>query len=257
MKIGSLFLVAALSAVTAIPARAQNNEPPPAGAILDLNGTPIPGGGNGSTFQTYTVDFTGVLTNTAITFAFRDDPAFEIFENASVVNLTTSSGNLLTNGNFSGAVGTGVFAGIPIGWQYAVYGAAIGGGAVRGPGVGGTCPTTGTTRCWDDGTVQAYDAISQTISTTVGDLYQISFSLAENSDCSAFGGPPCDFQDLSTNGVVTYAAPGTGGNGIDVLAYAQAGLPAPGNIPEPGTLVLFGTGMIGVAGTLRRKLIRK
>src|SRR5208282_4898773 len=101
-----------------------NNDPPPAGAILDLNGTPIPGGGN-DTYQQYSVGFTANVASTAITFAFREDPAFISFADVSVVDLTTPSGNLLTNGDFSG--GTYTDNGndsAPDGWTYAnQYGA--------------------------------------------------------------------------------------------------------------------------------------
>ncbi|HEX3544472.1 MAG TPA: hypothetical protein VHT31_08100, partial [Candidatus Acidoferrum sp.] len=45
-----------------------NNNPPPAGAIKDLNGTPVPGGGN-RTYQEYSVDFVANIENTAITIA--------------------------------------------------------------------------------------------------------------------------------------------------------------------------------------------
>jgi hypothetical protein len=196
-----------------------NNNPPPAGAILDLSGTPVPGGGNG-TYQMYTVNFTAALSNTAITFAFREDPAFISFANASVTDLTTPGGNLLTNGNFSG----GTYLdnqnpSTPVGWTYAnMYGATFGGGVVSGCGVGGAG------NCWYDGAVQAYDAISQTIPTTPGDVYQISFSVADNSGCG------CSFSDVSTNGNTT----GTGGNGINVTVYAQAGLP-PASFSLPGT----------------------
>jgi hypothetical protein len=100
------------------------NNPPPAGAILDLSGSPIPGGGNG-TYQHYTVDFTATLTSTAITLAFRDDPAQVSVANVSVVNLTSPNGNLLVNGNFSqGPVGSNT----PTGWTYAnIFGVFAGG----------------------------------------------------------------------------------------------------------------------------------
>jgi uncharacterized repeat protein (TIGR01451 family) len=76
--------------------------------------------------------------------------------------------------------------------------------------------------CWYDGAVQAYDAISQTIPTIVGHVYQISFLVADNSSCSTDGGgPSCNFSDLSTNGDTT----DTQGNGINVTVYAQAGVP--------------------------------
>jgi hypothetical protein len=183
-----------------------NNNPPPVGAILDLSGTPIPG-----TYQSYTVNFTAAFNNTAITFAFRDDPAFISFSNPSVTDLTThGGGNLLTNPNFSGGTSTP--------WIYAnMYGATFGGAVTADCGVGGP-----GNYCWYDGAVQAYDAISQTIATTPGHQYQISFLVAENSGCGT-----CNFSDVSTNGDTT----DIGGNGINVTVYAQAGLP-------PATVVI-------------------
>jgi len=150
------------------------NVAPPTGAILDLNGTAIPGHGNGTTFQQYTVNFVANLTSTAITFAFREDPAFVSLEQVSVVDQTVPGANLLVNGDFSGAVYTNSGnSAAPVGWTYAnVYGASSGGevkSGCGGPQAGGLC--------WYDGAVQAYDAISQTIGTTVGHTYAISFFL--------------------------------------------------------------------------------
>jgi hypothetical protein len=197
-----------------------NNNPPPAGAILDLSGTPIPGGGN-QTYHMYSANFVANLNSTAITFAFRDDPAFISFSNASVTD-TAGGGNLLTNGDFSQGTYTNNGNNFtPNNWTYAnMYGATFGGGVVSGS----SCYGTGN--CWYDGAVQAYDAISQTIATTPGHQYQIAFSVAENSFCGT-----CNFSDLSTNGDQT----GTGGNGINVTVYAQAGLPAssPACTPDP------------------------
>ena len=174
-----------------------SNQPPPSGPILDLNGGVIPHG----TPQTYTVDFTASQSNTAVTFAFREDPAFVFLFNTSVVNLTTSSGNLLTNGGFSGGTYTdNGNSATPTGWTYAnIYGASAGGVVTS------SCEGYGS-HCWYDGAVQAYDAISQAISTTVGDQYQVSFSATDNSDLT-------DWSRVSTNGDVT----GTGGNGADIL----------------------------------------
>jgi uncharacterized repeat protein (TIGR01451 family) len=210
------------------------NEGPPVGAILDLSGTPIPGGGNG-TYQQYTVSFVAGLSNTAITFAFREDPAFISFANVSVVDTTTESGNLLFNGDFSKGTYTNNGNGLtPNGWTYAnIYG-AYAGGIVQSPG---SC-APGYPNCWYDGAVQAYDAISQTIATNVGDTYQIAFWVADNSGCRTDGVPPCNFSDLSTNGDTT----DTGGNGINVAVYAQAGLPPPPPQGETLTLTEFGQG---------------
>src|ERR1700722_20033997 len=81
---------------------AGNNNPPPAGAILDLAGMPVPH----ASPATYTVDFTANLADTSISLAFREDPAFFAVTDVSVTDLTHPSGNLLLNGDFSlGTVG--------------------------------------------------------------------------------------------------------------------------------------------------------
>ena len=197
---------------------AQNNDPPPAGAILDLANPaqPVP-----STYQRYSVTFPATVANTTITFAFREDPAYISFSNASVIDLTNpGGGNLLTNGDFSEGP---VYSNTPTGWTYAnQYGASAGGVVDSGCGQGESV------NCWYDGAVQAYDAISQTIATNVGDTYEISFWVDDNSGCG------CYFSDLSTNGDTTDPR----GNGIDVLVYAQAGLPPPG----PNTLTVTEAG---------------
>ena len=237
MERKTLFVGAALALAAAISAGAAQaqpfNQPPPAGAILDLNGQPIT-----NIDQGYSVEFTAALANTAITFAFRQDPAFLSFSNAALIDLTTSSGNLLVDGDFSGGtIGTSTATG----WTYAnIYGATYGGVVESGCGLA-------STNCWYDGAVQAYDAISQTVATNPGDVYQISFNL----NGGGFGNNPGFYSDLSTNGDIT----DTGGTGIDVLAYAQAGLPVAGTVPEPAAwaLMLVGFGSMGALLRARRR----
>ncbi|HEY2709933.1 MAG TPA: PEPxxWA-CTERM sorting domain-containing protein [Caulobacteraceae bacterium] len=232
VALASTAVTVALGLTAGAAQAGPSNLPPPAGAILDLNGSTIT-----NDQQQYAVNFSAGVANTAITFAFRQDPSFESFSGVSVVDLTNPGGNLILNGDFSNAtLGTSSAAD----WTYAnVYGADAGGIVASGCGVGGS-------NCWFDGAVQAYDAISQTIATTVGDTYQISFNLN--------GGVPDGgiYSSLSTSGDVT----GSDGNGIDVLAYAQAGLPPAGGVPEPATwaMALVGVGMIGGSlRTVRRK----
>ncbi len=218
---------------------APSNLPPPAGAILDLDGQVIPH--NSAAPQHYTVDFSAAVANTAITFAFREDPAFEFFSNASVVDLTNPSGNLLTNGNFlAGTVGSSNATG----WTYAnIYGATFG-GTLRAPSFCGA--GFGGSGCWYDGAVQAYDAISQTVGTNVGDTYQISFDLWDNSGLRTWS-------RLSTNGNVT----NTGGNGADVLVYAQDGLPPPGApAPVPGVGFAGLAALLALAGAAKVRSLR-
>jgi len=241
MKIRSLLLtVAAVSLAAFSSAHAQNN-PPPAGAILDLNGLPIPH----TSLQTYTVNFTATLTSTDITFAFREDPAFITFKNASVVEVGQST-NLLTNGDFSGGVHTenGNTA-VPDGWHYAnIFGATFGG--VVNPASGGACQGGGT--CWYDGAVQSYDAIDQTIATIIGHQYTISFQAIDNANPASNGEFLTNWSRLSTNGNTT----DTGGNAADITVYALAGLPAPG-VPEPSTWAMMLLGFAGLGFLAHRR----
>jgi dockerin type I repeat protein len=202
-----------------------SNNPPPVGAILDLNGTPVPGGGN-NTYQQYSVNFTASITNTAITIAFREDPAFISFSKASVTDVTTPSGELLVNGDFSqGTYNNNNNPLTPIGWTFAnEFGAAASGRVLSGCGVGAT-GAYGVGNCWFDGAVLAYDAISQTITTIVGHTYHISFWVADDSGCN------CNFSDLSGPGV----------NGINVTVYAQAGLPTRAGTTSGALLTINGT----------------
>jgi hypothetical protein len=89
---------------------AGNNNPPPAGAILDLAGMPVPH----DSPITYTVDFTANLAGTSISLAFREDPAFFAVTDVSVTDLTHPSGNLLLNGDFS----LGTVGGTPVDWTF-------------------------------------------------------------------------------------------------------------------------------------------
>jgi hypothetical protein len=181
-----------------------NNNPPPAGAILDLSGTPIPHG----TYKHYTVDFIAQLDQTAISFAFREDPSFEAFTNSSVTdNADPNSLNLLHNGDFSQGTHTddNGHAGTPNSWTYTnQYGATFSGVVHSGPGACGSYNS-----CWYDGSVEAYDLISQLIPTTVGHTYHISFFLIDYSG-------QANFSEVRT----------ATAQGINVTAYAQGGLPA-------------------------------
>ena len=217
----------------AIAAYSQVNEPPPVGTVIDqLTGQSIIG-----SFTTRTAGFVATASSTNLSFAIREDPAFLFLDNVSLVDMTTSSGNLLTNGDFElGVVGNSA----PVGWTYLnTFGASFGGLVTSGCGVGGSI-------CYDDGAVQAYDAITQAIATTAGDTYQLSYDYADScpGDCGNAGGVTV-YQPLSTNGDVT----DTGGNGRDLFVYAGA---LPVRAPEPGSLAVLGAGLVGF-GWLRRR----
>lgn len=254
----AFFSAAAAVFLTATAAGAAGiNNSPPAGAIIDLGGGETGTAAqtvnhNGDAPTTETVTFIAGSANTDITFALREDPAFLYLSNISLVNNTTSSGNLLINGNFAGGTYTSNGNNLaPIGWTFDnVYGAAASGV------VSSDCGSV-FAFCWVDGSVQAYDAIDQVVSTIVGNTYTLSFDYWDDGGLGTFS-------DLSTNGVID----GTGGNGIDILAYAQTGLPVacppgqvcttpPTTVPEPLTVSLFGAGLAGSAIIRRRRKAAK
>jgi hypothetical protein len=184
------------------------------------------------------VDFTAALADTSLSLAFREDPAFFSVTNITLTDLTHPSGNLVVNGDFSlGRVGSDS----PVGWTFQNTFGAEASGVVRGAG---SCGGGIAGNCWFDGSVQAYDEISQTIATTVGDVYEVPFAATDN-------GPLNTYSALSTNGDTT----DTGGNGIDILVYAQAA-PPPLNTPEPSTWAMMVLGFAGMGFVAYRKAKR-
>jgi hypothetical protein len=218
-----------------LAAAAGNNNAPPAGAILDLAGQAVPHGAP----VTYTVDFTAALADTSLSLAFREDPAFFSVTDVTLTDVTHPGGNLLTNGDFSlGPIGSDT----PVGWTFQNTFGAEASGIVDGPGA--NCGGGIAGNCWYDGSVQAYDELSQTVGTTVGDVYEVSFAATDN-------GPLNTYSALSTNGDTT----DTNGNGIDILVYAQAA-PPPLNTPEPSTWAMMMLGFAGMGFVASRKAKR-
>nr|MEA2798426.1 hypothetical protein [Phenylobacterium sp.] len=206
---------------------AGNNNGPPAGpVILDLAGTAIP-----HSYAQYSTSFVAGATSTDLSFAFREDPAYLHLDD---VVLTTGGGpNLVVNGGFEDGP---LDANAPTGWTYLnVFGATAAGR------VDTDQPHSGSNN-YDDGAVQAYDAITQNIATIVGQTYNLSFWLMDDGELTTF-------QHLSTNGNTT----GAGGDGVDLVVYAGSGVPVPGGVPEPATWALMLTGFFGAGAALRRR----
>ena len=233
MKSGNLLGAAAMTLALSLAGQAfaagDNNPPPTGPVILDLAGTPVP-----HTYTQYTTSFIAGSTSTDLSFAFREDPAFLMLDD---IVLTTGGGpNLVVNGGFeSGLEGSNA----PVGWTYLnVFGAAAAGE------VSSTPPHSGSLD-YRDGAVQAYDALTQNITTVIGQTYDLSFWLTDDGQLTTI-------QHLSTNGVTA----GSGGNGVNLIVYAGDGLPAPagpGGIPEPATWAMMLAGFFGAGAMLRNR----
>jgi hypothetical protein len=236
LRLGPLAAVALLVAGQAYalpcpPGNPPTNCGPPAGAILDLNGTAIP-----HAYQQYSVNFTATAATTNISFAFREDPAFLGLDDVSV---TTGGGpNLLLNPGFElGVVGNNA----PVDWTYLNSFGATFAGIVASNATHSSPGAHSGNNYYYDGAVQAYDGITQAIATTIGSTYTISFWLDDNSGLTTFS-------RLSTNGDVT----DTGGNGVDLLVYGGA---IPTLAPELASLVLLGSALLGLGIFRRRKVV--
>ena len=243
-------VVAAVALVVA-PSRALA-QLPPAGAIYDLEtayGTATPYSAN---YQAVSgISFVADTTGTEyVSFAFRETPAYFSFDNACVwlSSSTCASGNLLADPGFESDTAANVDTNFPVGWDRwiqpvdtAAIGVVASSSFLYGCGQSGTGggPFAGT-YFWCDGSVQGFDALYQPVSVTLGQTYDISFELADNSG-----------QDLID----------TTGDGIDMLVYAGDQIPVGtqqigGVVPEPSTLVTLGTGLLSLAGFARRRFAR-
>ena len=218
----ALVLLVVLMTPGATAAGPSNNLPPTGPVILDLNGTLIP-----HSYKLYTASFVATSAATNLSFAFRDDPAF--LELSSVSVTTGSGSNLVSNGNFaSGTIG----ASAPNGWTYLnQFGATFSGALTSGCGVA-------SANCYYDGSVQAYDVITQVIATKIGSTYNVAFDLNETGSLTTFS-------RLSTNGNINTTA----GNGVDLLVYAGA-VP---KVAEPSSLAVLFVGLAGLGWITRRQ----
>ena len=182
---------------------------PPSGPhVLDLNSQALPSG-----YTLYNATFTATTTSSVISFVFRHDPGWFAFDAASVS--TAGGANLLANGGFE--------SGTMAGWNFFAQTGVTHTGFVgnAGSSVGSLAwnpPVFQGNFDWLDGPANGYDGITQTIATTVGVTYNISFELNQHVTQPVTA---TRFQQISTNGQA-----GVLGNGIDMLVYAGANAPS-------------------------------
>jgi len=204
---------------------------PPPGAIYDL-ATSHPGTVSPAE-SLFTTSFVADASQTYVSFAFREVPAYWALDDTSVVQMGTST-NLLGDPGFESAT---VGQNIPTGWgrwiqpvDVTAIGEVV--SNANAGGCGTDVPTHGGTQFWCDGSVEGYDAVYQQISTIAGDTYNISWYLGHD----------------------TGAAPSA--PGIDMLVYAGDSLPIgtiPIGTPEPGTLSLIGGGILAIGVAIRKR----
>jgi len=218
---------AALSALSVTSVHAQT---PPPGALFDLavtHPTPL------TAWQQFSFSFIAGTANTTVSFAFREIPAFFAFDDVSV-SLHTGGANLLADPGFEAAVFGQT---TPTGWGRFIQPitvSAIGQVATSSQRYGCNVPAHGGTNFWCDGSVEGYDGLFQTVATTVGQQYDVTFWLQDDSG-SAIYNP-----------------------GIDMLGYAAAGLPVGtipvvNAVPEPETYALMLAGLATIGAISRRR----
>ena len=134
-------------------------------------------------------------------------------------------------------------------------------GWVPGAGFLSATPTDiGSPSGWTDMTTNSGAAIQWTTSTPLAAGSSLSGFTFDSTETpaqllSAFTGTGIGSGDPQSTAFVYSGAPLVGQGDQFVVTPAAAATGGTGVTPEPSTLVLFGTGILGLAGAARRKLL--
>ena len=248
IRVNAVLLSASVAAGASLLGSQSLAQTAPAGAIFDLAAThPTPL----TTYTQFSTSFTADNSLEYVSFAFREQPAYFSFDDACVTASSCGTGNLLADPGFeqsTSAAGTN-FPGN--GWGRAIQPvdtSAIGIVASNSTSSGCGANAHSGSVFWCDGSVEGYDFLYQQLSgLSVGTSYTVSWFLDDNSG-QAMTNPSIDMRAYAGDALPT---------GTTTIGTPPAPIGTPTSVtPEPSSLALLATGLLGAAGVVSRRITR-